>query len=284
MARRPGPDLRGPLVPDYGFSRIEERERWPHATSRGTASQIALDVLCLSRINGPTDAGRAIVAEVAVDGARSQEGMTMPVAEPITTPLPPALPPLNETGLLILPMIVLLALVIAMPVILQLRDRRLFTIPYITWFLLQYGIGATVALVIVVLGLAGRITAEGVTGLLGSLIGYVLGSSSSRRSQDTDGGANSPGAGQGVAITQVSPNAGAAGAAVTIRGRGFGNAHGEVSFGSRLVDSNDIVSWSPTEVKVRVPAGVPAGPVRIGVRPAGASYQILSASDAFTAS
>ena len=51
-----------------------------------------------------------------------------------------------------------------------------FEIPYITWFLVHYGISALAVIAILILGLDGVIDKGTVSALLGSLFGYVLGS------------------------------------------------------------------------------------------------------------
>ena len=51
-----------------------------------------------------------------------------------------------------------------------------FETPYITWFLVHYGISALAVIAILILGLDGVIDKGTVSALLGSLFGYVLGS------------------------------------------------------------------------------------------------------------
>lgn len=53
-----------------------------------------------------------------------------------------------------------------------------FEIEYITWFLIHYGIAALAVIAILILGLDNIIDKTTVSALLGSLFGYVLGSSS----------------------------------------------------------------------------------------------------------
>lgn len=55
---------------------------------------------------------------------------------------------------------------------------RFFEIPFITWFLIHYGLAALAVIAIVILALDGVIDKSTVAALLGSLFGYVLGSSS----------------------------------------------------------------------------------------------------------
>ncbi|OIQ78733.1 hypothetical protein GALL_395590 [mine drainage metagenome] len=64
-------------------------------------------------------------------------------------------------------------------------SRSFFEIPYITWFLIHNGIIALAMITILILGLDGVIDKTTVSALLGSLFGYVLGSSS-RSAQSPD--------------------------------------------------------------------------------------------------
>lgn len=60
----------------------------------------------------------------------------------------------------------------------QLEIRSFFQIPYVTWFLIHHGIAILAILAIVGLGISGVINSATVSGLLGGLFGYVLGSAS----------------------------------------------------------------------------------------------------------
>jgi IPT/TIG domain-containing protein len=163
-------------------------------------------------------------------------------------------------------------LVLLTPMILRGRDREFFKIPFITWYLLQYGIAALVILVVLILALTAKLTPEGVTGILGSLIGYVLGSTS-RRAQDASDQLSI-----NRHITAVAPNAGAAGAPVTISGVGFGGSPGTVTFGNAQAV---VTNWADAAIQTTVPNGLAPGPVRIAVQPANANYQLLTSADAF---
>lgn len=76
-----------------------------------------------------------------------------------------------------------------------------FEIPYITWFLVHYGIAALAIVAIVFLGVDSVIDKGTVSALLGSLFGYVLGSSArnSKPSPGTtqDGAQSTSGSGDG---------------------------------------------------------------------------------------
>ncbi len=58
------------------------------------------------------------------------------------------------------------------------RRASFFEIPYITWFVVHYGVAALAILAIVLLGVDNVIDKGTVSALLGSLFGYVLGSAS----------------------------------------------------------------------------------------------------------
>lgn len=62
-----------------------------------------------------------------------------------------------------------------------------FQIPYITWFIVHYGIAALAILAIVLLGIDGVIDKGTVSALLGSLFGYVLGSAAKGSHPSTTG-------------------------------------------------------------------------------------------------
>lgn len=57
------------------------------------------------------------------------------------------------------------------------KKPSFFEVPFITWFLVHYGIAALAVLAIVALGVDNVIDKGTVSALLGSLFGYVLGSS-----------------------------------------------------------------------------------------------------------
>lgn len=62
-----------------------------------------------------------------------------------------------------------------------------FEIPYVMWFLVHHGIAALAMIVILILGLDSVIDKTTVAALLGSLFGYVLGSSSKNSQPQSKG-------------------------------------------------------------------------------------------------
>lgn len=83
----------------------------------------------------------------------------------------------------------------------------------------------------------------------------------------------SPGGGGGgggtaaLSITTINPDSGPAGTEVTITGTGFGAPQGNsrVSFNGTDAAAGDYVSWSATEIKVKVPAGAATGNIVVTV-------------------
>lgn len=68
-----------------------------------------------------------------------------------------------------------------------------------------------------------------------------------------------------MAITSLSRERGSAGQIVAIRGRDFGAAPtGKIAAINRCrVYRAEVVSWAPTEVRVRIPSGLPAGACKV---------------------
>lgn len=112
----------------------------------------------------------------------------------------------HDVFMIVVFLVALAAVIVLQPLILSLAFRRqknlsksesataapsFFEIDYITWFLIHYGIAALAIVVILILGLDNIIDTSTVAALLGSLFGYVLGSSSKgsqspRTNQTTD--------------------------------------------------------------------------------------------------
>lgn|GEM_PF-5687685 len=99
----------------------------------------------------------------------------------------------HDVNMIIVFLIFLALVVILQPLILALVFKKgkgkpdgqppgaapsFFEIPFITWFLVHYGISALAVIAIVILGLDNVIDKATVAALLGSLFGYVLGSAS----------------------------------------------------------------------------------------------------------
>jgi hypothetical protein len=81
-----------------------------------------------------------------------------------------------------------------------------FEIPYITWFIVHYGVAALAILAIVLLGVDNVIDKATVSALLGSLFGYVLGSAS--HSGQAGGGQPAAPQGAGAGSSGGAPDAG----------------------------------------------------------------------------
>lgn len=106
----------------------------------------------------------------------------------------------HDVNMIIIFLVFLALVVVLQPLILSLTFRRrkdpaekptadsassFFEIPYITWYLVHYGIAALAVIAILILALDNVIDKTTVAALLGSLFGYVLGSSSKGSSSPT---------------------------------------------------------------------------------------------------
>ena len=70
---------------------------------------------------------------------------------------------------------------------------------------------------------------------------------------------------QGPSITSISPISGSVGTTVTIKGANFGASRGTsyVKFNTQKAATADYVSWSDSQIKVKVPSGATTGPVTV---------------------
>lgn len=117
----------------------------------------------------------------------------MSIATTSSTPSAALVLTQHDVNMIIIFLVVLAAVVVLQPLILSLTFRKrkettqtqnpgaapsFFEIDYITWFLIHYVIAALAIIAIVILGLDKVIDTSTVAALLGSLFGYVLGSSS----------------------------------------------------------------------------------------------------------
>lgn len=171
----------------------------------------------------------------------------------------------------VLAVLALLALItIVLPAWLQMTDRNIFNVPYITWFFLHYDLAIFLTIAIIFIALFGLITAEGVTALLGSLLGYVLGGT--RRPDSASDGQRAD------TSLRLSPQAGLPGQPVTISGRNFGTQRGQVLFGQTAATIN---SWTDGSIQVTVPRGIAAGKTEVTVRPVGSLTSFHSGVDTF---
>ncbi len=105
-------------------------------------------------------------------------------------------------GFLLYGLLVIALLIVLLPIVLKGRDRNFFRIPYITWFLLHYSIAALAIMAITLLGVTGIIGADVISALLGSLLGYILGSTA-RNAGSGGGGSNGGGDDDAAATKQV---------------------------------------------------------------------------------
>ncbi|MBU4490224.1 MAG: IPT/TIG domain-containing protein, partial [Actinobacteria bacterium] len=70
---------------------------------------------------------------------------------------------------------------------------------------------------------------------------------------------------QAPTITSISPSSGSVGTTVTIKGTSFGSSRGTsyVKFNTTKAATTDYVSWSASQIKVKVPQGATTGPVSV---------------------
>jgi hypothetical protein len=135
----------------------------------------------------------------------------------------------------------------------------LFEVPYISWYMLHATIATVGIIAVVILGVDGVIDKGTVAALLGSLFGYILGTSTAQRPQQPQPAASGGGAGAGpfVKVTSLDPSHGPGGATVTLKGTGLDHITG-VSLGDIDIPAGSLTKVSPTELSVKVPDAPPA--------------------------
>jgi hypothetical protein len=114
-----------------------------------------------------------------------------------------------EIGILIL-----ILGVIVTPWILSKTQSSFFSIPFITWYLLHFGIGVVTLLTLLALGLAGSLSAP-LIAIYAGLLGVIFGAAAASKGQ-TD-----PTAAKTLSLKSVTPGSGAAGTVLTLIGAGF---------------------------------------------------------------
>jgi hypothetical protein len=119
--------------------------------------------------------------------------------------------------------LVLIALVILMPIILSLTQSRFFETPFITWYLLHFGVGALGLLVLIGLALAGSLTAP-LIAVFSGLFGFIFGSSSARAQQPAA-------AAKTLSVKTVRPPSAPPGSYISVIGEGL-DPHATVQFGT----------------------------------------------------
>jgi hypothetical protein len=185
------------------------------------------------------------------------------------TPVPVAVPVGGSSLVwLMVVLIVFAVVVVLLPWVLTWRfkphwvwdpDRRgrrqyvgsLFEIPYVTWYLLHLGFGALGIFVVALLALDGVLDNTAIAALLGSLFGYVLGSSSGRSQQRSS---SSDVAQAQSAAEHVVPSQGpaAGGTRVALIGRDI-SAATKVVFGA--AEGTDLTPAGSDSLLVTTPPG-----------------------------
>ncbi len=169
---------------------------------------------------------------------------------------------LNGGGLTLIELIllVLMVLVLILPLLLARGRPRFFETPYITWFLLHFGIGALAILALVALALGNALGAP-VIAIFSGLFGFIFGSTAARATGSAAGGTNAE-----LNITGIIPRSGGA-VPVVIYGQGIdpratatlGDADLPISSvapdGSALLGTAPVHPSGPVDVVVTNPDG-----------------------------
>jgi hypothetical protein len=113
-----------------------------------------------------------------------------------------------EVGLLLLMLGVLVT-----PLALNWGKSRFFETPFITWFLLHFGVGALAIFALLALALAGSLTAP-LIAIFSGLFGFIFGSSASRA-------ASQPSVPKPLAVLGMEPSEAQPGQLVAIIGQGL---------------------------------------------------------------
>jgi hypothetical protein len=153
-----------------------------------------------------------------------------------------------------------------------------FAVPYVTWWLLHYIVAVLGILAIVILGVDNILSAAVVSGLLGGLFGYVLGSASKGPTPSSATLPSQPAAPSKLQITGVIPNSGQTGDPVSIQGTGFVTG-AVVAFGTSAARAAVI---SPTAISVIVPNGLAGTAVDVSVTLPDQTKTTPSSADRFT--
>lgn len=167
-------------------------------------------------------------------------------------------PPIDGVGLgLFLAVLALLALaLIVTPWVLSVatdsQREPLLKAPFMTWFLLHYAVAIVGVLAVVALAVTRVLNETGVSALLGSLFGYVLGTAKSDRGSGS-GTAAPTAAPARPTITKIDPASAPAGTKVTITGSGFPikgtvtvTLGGLVAPNVKVVDATTITADAPS--------------------------------------
>jgi len=140
-------------------------------------------------------------------------------------------------------LLALMAFVLFLPLMLARGRPRFFDTPYITWFLLHYGIGALAILALVALALGNALGAP-VIAIFSGLFGFIFGSTAARAA-GAGGGASAS-----LNISGIIPRSGGAGP-VAIYGQGIDPhatatlGEGEVTINSVAPDGSALIGTAP---------------------------------------
>ena len=150
-------------------------------------------------------------------------------------------------------LLILMAFVLVLPVVLARGRPRFFDTPYITWFLLHFGIGALAILALVALALGNALGAA-VIAIFSGLFGFIFGSTAARAAS-LSGGSSSA----GFNISGILPRAGPTGGGpVAVYGMGI-DPHATATLGEAQLEAISIA---------------PDGSVLMGIAPAHAAGDV----------
>lgn len=122
----------------------------------------------------------------------------------------------NQLFVVVLGLLILMLGVLATPVVLSWQRPHFFETPFITWFLLHFGVGALALFALLALALAGSLTAP-LIAIFSGLFGFIFGSTASRSASQ----ASIP---KPLAVLRIQPPQAQKGELVAIFGQGFDQA------------------------------------------------------------
>ncbi len=144
------------------------------------------------------------------------------------------------------------------------QAHSFFEIPFITWYLLHFGVAIVGILAVVLLAADSVLDKAGAGTLLGSLFGYVLGAAGSRSSQSTatDKPATPAPPAAPISRTAISPEQGPAGTPAVITGPAALNAF-SAKFGDEPAKLTLVAGVGALVVVPALPATEKPGPVDV---------------------
>jgi|ERR1700726_1699474 len=150
---------------------------------------------------------------IGVATSASPSGSPSPTPSPVPSEFPAGQFADNQLLVVVLGLLILMLAVLATPVVLSWQRPNFFETPFITWFLLHFGVGALALFALLALALAGSLTAP-LIAIFSGLFGFIFGSTASRSA----GQASIP---KPLAVLRIQPPQAQKGELVAIFGQGF---------------------------------------------------------------